>query len=253
VDSKVKMLIALQLCHIDYVDGFDLANLIAELQDDFCPDTEFVFFLSRKLMDETPWILNDASCRSALQKLSAKFKTSVIKCNRFGEGYPMGPADMWFDLIMQAYDWKRSGLKDFDCLFTIEADGLPVTQDWHYRIRNEWKANGTPACGAVSVCSYDGKDVPHINGNMVVSHDFCKKVPELVGCPAWAPWDVHFAPQIMAHGSASALIHNFYRKPTITKEELFSDRNGIMPAYIHGVRDDSGRRLIRERFCVSNK
>ncbi len=246
MNSHGKMAIVLQMCHKDYVEGFELARIMAAMQDSPCGDTEFIFFLSRKLASQI--MITASPYREIIQAVKSKFKTFVWTCNRFGEGYPYGAADMWFDLLVQLKLARKSKIISSECALTAEADGLPITKDWHYRLRREWKEGGKPICGHLSTCYFHNKHWPHINGNMVIDTCLVDSMPQLIGCPEAFAWDVYFGEDLVKNATVSEIILNEYRKPSVTREEMFDLRNGKTLAYIHGVRDDSGRKILVQEY-----
>lgn len=237
------ILLALQYCHKDADAAFSLARLIVDLQPEYDVNTEFVLFHSRK-QDEPN---HNSRAAAVSQILATKFKTIVMRCERFAEGYPDGSNDMWHDLIQRVYLMKREGNIKAECFLSFEADCIPTRPTWIEELADEWtlaRDNGKSVIGA---CHDD-----HVNGNLVADVNLCQMNANLIGSAASAPWDMYHGKYLLSIAQPTGLIVNDYRKPTITEDEVFSPRkfgkSKVAPAMIHGVRDDSGLKLVRKKF-----
>lgn len=223
------------------VDAFDLAKLIADIQPDFDPDTELWLFHSRKL-DESN---HNSRVIAASQRLGEKFKVKVVKCQRFAEGYPDGPNDMWHDLIQQIYMAHRDRSTPARCFLSFEADCVPTRPTWIEEIANEWEKAREAGKLIIGACHKD-----HVNGNLVADVNLGAD-NRLIGTGS-GPWDMYHGQYLLSMAQPTGLIVNDYRKPTITEDEVFEPRSfgkkKIAPALIHGVRDNSGRELVRKKY-----
>jgi hypothetical protein len=238
-----KIICAIQFWEGDITEALKLTQLIADIEPRFNDFAEILLF-SRHDMGEPK---ENRIIQEMDRMLSLKFKTFTRRCSRRGTGHPEGANDMWHDLIQQVFIMHRDKETAAECFLSFEADCVPVTADWILRLYNEWKANGRLITGAL--CNAGTPD-EHINGNLVANVELAARMPQLMGSPHNVPWDMYHRLAIVAESAPSKIIWNDYRRPTITAQEMFCERNGVIPAMIHGVRDDSGRRLARKKLVL---
>lgn len=240
-----RIALVLQFCPLDFDAAMRNAVRIADNEPTFRKDVEFVF-------------VERFDCkvdRKVLGHVSDKFTTSVHHSTRRGTGHPAGCNDLWCDWVVcgalgNYLSGKWAGVK---CMFTFEADSIPVHPDWISKLSAEWNRAAEQEKFIVGCWMDVGiPGVGHINGNMLVPPELGKLIPSVIGCPANAAWDMWFANDFQNYWFKSGAIANFYRHTNLTEEQAKRTWFGSAepPVVIHGVKDLSaeayGDKVLRK-------
>lgn len=236
-----KLLIVLSYYEGDREIAEDLATLIADLERTRNRETDFM-------------IVRRGDARvfdvAVVEKLKSKFYNVLTHtCRRSdAKGYPMGPNQMFSDLVSLMGTTYRS---DYYAFLNLETDAVPTRPGWIAEIIAAWSffnAKGAHAIGFI----HDNPR-PHLNGMAVYSTDIAQRAGgnRLMGCDPQICYDIAFANMILPHAAATPLIYFKYRQETITATDLFGPKNeGIVPALYHGVKDGSARAAVRARHIT---
>lgn len=234
-----KLLLALQYWEGDKEQAGKLARLMADLEPGRSDQADLLL-VSR--FDCTHDV-------EVIRHVSAKFNTHVY-INRFrrGTGWPHGCNDLWFgtmDWLYAESECKR--VPDYKAILTFEADSCPLAPNWISQLSAEWDRL-QPAKVVGSLLQAPGE---HINGNAMFSGDkaFLKWVARDVGgCTPHGGWDYVLAPEFKKRGWAdSPFMRSFWGTKSMGAEQLKGLQVGGV-SFLHGVKDDSVIRAVREAF-----
>jgi hypothetical protein len=121
--------------------------------------------------------------------------------------------------------------------------------DWINVLKYEWaaaRAEGKRVCGHAHDHTGEGKPT-HINGNGIFEIALIDEIPK--GVPNSCAWDVELAPKFLPIARDTFAICQWYRITAINETDLMAIRKkGQIPALFHGIKDDSGRKIIRQNF-----
>ena len=254
---RKNLLIALCLCPFDKELGFKLLRLWADLEDSFNPVIEVAICL-RFDMSET-----DDIDKEAIEYASKKFKIHIKRIkDREGTGWPNGCNALETGAYMWFVEKTRSDKKvfNFDYLFIVEADTIPLRKGWANEIRDEAYNNNAKVLGAYFM-QEDGYQ--HINGNMVIHKEAHNEIPGIFLIPSGVGWDVYVGGSTTAIGTPSKLIWQDYhlgtpRNPWRGADDLFEEKSFktksnplfnvvLKPAMLHGIKTTQGINAVRER------
>lgn len=236
-----RFLIVLSYYEGDREEAEELAGLIADLERIRDRGTDVMLFARADAGPFSPTVKT---------RLEAKFgKVVVQKCRRKdGKGYPFGPNSMFADLVTlfaQYTPWN-----EYYAFANLEPDSVPLRPGW---IGELTKAYRLAEAEGKSILGYVHSDpVRHCNGVGIWSIDIWRRVGAntLGGGSPQVPYDVWHAETLLPFAEHTDLIRFEYRRPTITADELFAERNGVVPALFHGVRDASAREAVRARYVT---
>jgi hypothetical protein len=244
----MKYLLALQYWDGDKNQAIELLEL---LRDTVPQDNPWADLCIYYRFDSTP--PNDR----LIDDLEGRFaNVYVVKGRQHLTGYPDGSNGLWASLAMDSLIQSTQSVcgvpawGGYKAIVSIESDVCPISEDWLSILSDEWD-NSRPAhvVGAWSkVGEPDQIDsVGHINGNMMFSPNINKLIPTLTP-PAGKAWDTYFARDFKRIGwHRSTKIVNWFRHPKLSKEDFENLRRGGV-SYLHGVKDDSARKLYLESY-----
>lgn len=235
-----KFLVVLQFYAGDRDAAEQLASLIADLERTRNHEADILLFRRADSPELSPQIV---------AKLQSKFDRVLVQaCRRIdAKGYPMGPNQMWSDLLMlmsQVVPYRN----DYYAFVNLETDVTPTGPGWIPTIIAAWKsamAEGKPIIGHFCTDPF-----VHLNGMAVYSADVYRRAGGnvLAGGSPQVCFDIRHHPTLFPMAKESPVIFFKYRQATITPDELFAvRRNGIAPALYHGVKDGSARAAVRAR------
>jgi hypothetical protein len=234
------IVLALQFHKGDVQQAIELGHLIADMQKEWLPDVEFVLYGAENLKGVGKY----PELKQLWGKLSQKFRTYLWDCSRFGDGYPHGPNDMWYQLNLDCFLRKREGHMFGDILFTFESDTCPTKDGWIEALRLEYETCNKKVLGFIS--TYNGQESgKHVNGNMVLPIGFCHE-NNLYSCPADVAWDAYHANTLLKDSHHSKVIWNEY-KCTEAKMDQWLNNPSSMPIIIHGYKGDRLRKWVLEK------
>ena len=234
------LLLALQCCSGDMQQALNLAALIGEIEPKTRGDVEFAILHNRSVKG---WM-----AEAIVAATEGKFvKTHIIKSKRFGIGWPDGCNDLWQDGMMQIAELYAKGTISSHAVLTFEPDCLMLRPDWINALIAEWNlvsSNGKHCFGHIHDAG--GTIGNHINGNAVFRTDMVKRYAKMQ--TSATAWDCEHKDITLSVGVDSDLILQQYgRRTEINREEILTIRkNGKVPAFVHGIKHQSGIEAVRE-------
>jgi hypothetical protein len=232
-----KFLIALQFWDGDKAAALRLAQFLAQLEP---KHSDLADFLVVHRFDCT------FSEPVTVEALSRKFNLYRYRSPRRGVGWPHGCNDLWFSTMEWVLSMTESRqIPRYKCVFTCEADGGPVYQDWIARMSAAWDATQGKA-KPVYIAGPLVPPGPHINGNCLVSCNlnFLTWVARRIGgCNASVGWDYGLRDEFERRGWADIPgMRSWYNSPNFTpaqyelmrREEVIwmhGDKSGCLVDY----------------------
>lgn len=239
-----QLAIGLQYWDGDYDAAMDLAQLIVDLQPKGMNEQWVFILIGRRDAKQPP--------RDLVEHLRTKFRTYVSQGTRYEVGHPGGSNSLIHDLFSTAFKLQNSLAPRLEAILSMEADCCPLYPDWLTRLYEEWFASQPcHVLGHYQAQEESGHE--HVNGSFIASADLFHRL-RLRGCGTTIPWDLKYFSVYRSVSKASNEIFLMYRHPSTTLEELFAPKQRawamepIQPCYIHGIRDDSARRLVRDKY-----
>lgn len=235
----MKLAIALQIYNGDAWIGLRLVKLICSFEK-FRDDIEFIVSARR---GTNPDVVADI-----VKVASTKFKSvSVIKGKRFGDGWPLGPNDLWAETMMRVSQLHGAGKIKSSGVLTVESDCIPLRPGWLDALADEWSvASKSHEC----LGHAHGDPPTHINGNAIFACDVTIKHPELNGSDSRSGWDAYHGKLLLQIGKDTPLIYQRYRITEITRAEVEAIRkDGQIPALFHGIKKGIGIEIIEEMIA----
>lgn len=237
----------LAIC-MGYWDGdrdraFEVARLLADLLPARSNIARFVFIYRHDAQKP-----DDAT----LNYLAAKFKyVDTRRCSVVGFGHPGGCNAIAYSLFkLMKVDPQFAGTEAF---LLMESDSLMLRRAWDVELWDEWlraKAQGKLVVGhAYQGCFGNPVNGNHINASAIYSRNIAEVLPSITKGRMDVGHDYLNGPVIYPVAIDSPLIILDYRRPTITRDELFAPRKeGKVPLLYHGVRDSSAVKIVREEY-----
>lgn len=218
-------------------------DLACDLLDKKTDDIDLLFVGRFDADYPTPEIMEHAK-----QKLR---NVNYWRCMRIGYGHPDGCSQLAYGAIQYIQDQRRanSAYLDIDCFLMLEADCVFTRKTWVEELQQAWQetvAAGKKICGAIQPNGRWVNVEEHVNAVALYEPDLLKTIPCLVGGPVTMGWDYVYRREMLPIARDTPLIKLDYKKPTITKEELF-DQNPQVLIY-HGCKDDTAIRHVREKY-----
>jgi hypothetical protein len=237
-----KLLLALQYWRGDRDLSMQVAKLIADLEPRHNPDVDFLF-------------VSRFDCEhdlKAIEQVSSKFKVwHHINRHRRGMGWPAGCNDLWFGTMDHICSLTEAKIMpEYKAILTFEGDCAPMGPYWHKTLMASWeKVNKLrPVKVHGALVKWPGV---HINGNCMFSGDlpFVHHISRKIGgCPPIYGWDFFLTKEFSRAGWADCPhIKSYWQRNTMDPEEV-DNLVDTEVALLHGVKDDSVIKRIRERF-----
>lgn len=246
---KPKLMLALQYYDGDKEEAMELALLLADIQEEN-PNNECEFLISHHAKSSPP-------DEEVVKRLSKVFTLHVYKGTRLETGHPGGCNALWHDTMHYCTLLAKKRPEFYSGVFTFEGDGVPTCLDWIKRLSEEWAESPSYALGHIS--GPPEHPVVHMNGNAIFQMDITSQL-RLTGCAINLSWDFAHAARLSKGWRASRLIFNDYSQRNVDHGRLFGEKtreaspyNGekIQPVWVHGVKDDSARKLVREKLLTA--
>jgi hypothetical protein len=164
------------------------------------------------------------------------------------EGWPGGSNMLAFSAMMEMEILRRGEIAQNDGYLLFEPDCVPLTNDWLERLSDAWERARSLGKEATGHWHQQGDETTlHMNGNAIFATDFYGRHPDIGVGPALQGWDYWFREKIIPLSCDTDLIYQHYARPTITREELYSiTKNGHHPVFLHGIKDGSARKAVKE-------
>lgn len=162
-------------------------------------------------------------------------------------GWPEGSnmlahsAFMEMTILAQNDDIKSDGFLLF------EPDCVPLTRDWIERLSDEWEKTKALGKEAFGHWHQQGDETTlHMNGNAVFATRFFDTHSQWMIGPGTMGWDWFYRDHYIAVSRDSNLIYQHYNRHGMTQGEWATiGKNGVRPAFFHGVKTPEGRALAR--------
>lgn len=233
-----KLLIALQFWEGDKAPAMETARLIADLEPQRCEKADFLFSAR---FDAT----HDPD---TVEYVSKKFNVLThVNKHRRGVGWPFGCNDLWFGTMDYVFDMSRAKrIPDYKAILTMESDASPISPYWINRLSDSWDKAKVKVHGPLL-----REPGLHINGNAMFSGEpaFLKLVArDIGGCSPHGGWDYILADVFRKQGWADCPIMRSYWGAARANQAWFDGLLAQEVAFLHGVKDDSIRRMVREKF-----
>lgn len=260
---NMKLAICLQVSPLDVWLGLRLTRLLVKIEPEKRRDITFIVSARRDT--------NKPAVDEILATAKTKFPSAhVIRCKRFGTGWPHGCNDLWQETMMRCAQGYDAGHIQTDGVLTFESDCIPLRPDWLDRLAEEWRearARGKFVCGHAHAWDAPGASIgdsigstetqlpaTHINGNAIFHAKVSDFYPELNGCDARQGWDAYHGKLLLSIGVDSPFIYQRYRlkdgfdgvrgqKIDRTYIEAIRKDDEI-PALFHGIKQDYGLAVI---------
>ena len=235
------LLIALQYWNGDREQALRLARHLADIEPEFRKDVCLEFVLR---FDAT------APSMETLAYVGKKFKTTVYRCKRRGQGHPDGCGDVWHDFVNEM--WARFlrvrwFTDNIDKVMFYEGDNVPLSKTWINEIVAEWEEARAEGKFILGCWSKEGYESGHINGACFVTvPDLFNRIKGLEGCPSGVAWDVFHGPKFEPHWFKSKKMINLYKSVGVLKSALFDKKGKPKFANCHGAKDRSVWELATE-------
>lgn len=234
-----KILLAIQYWENDRAQAMEVARLIADLEPRMSTAADFLFVSRFDCEHDMP----------SIQHVARKFNVHHYRCIRRGQMWPHGCNELWFGTMDWVYGHTEAQrIPNYKAILTFEADASPLTPNWIQHLSDAWDKAAVKVFGAMIT---PGTPHQHVNGNGMFSgdHKFLHWVArEVGGCSPQGGWDYLLAPQFRQHGWANCPgIRSWWQTPTLEKEKF----DGLVAegaVFLHGIKDDSVVRHVRNRF-----
>jgi hypothetical protein len=236
-----KILLAMQYWEGDKASAGKLLRFIADLEPKHCELADILLVNRFDCVPDAP----------AASYVGRKFNTFSYSSRRRGTGWPNGCNDLWFstmEWVLGAQEMKKT--PPYKAVFTFEADGAPLFQDWIRRLSFAWDRVQSKAKIYVAG-AYIPPPIEHINGNMLLScdHKFLNwLVRKVSGGPANVGWDYYLFNAFKRWGVANIPeIVSLYHTTAYTKER-YDAMCLNSTTWVHGVKDNSLMECSREKW-----
>lgn len=237
-----KLLIILPFWNGDKAKMTLLARLLADLEPAHSKLAD-ILFVARFDSKHDPKLI---------QYVSKKFNIYKHTSMRQGTGWPHGCNSLWFGSVEWCYRMMQAKkVPHYRALLNMEADCVPVRQDWLQTIKTQWAAVSSkrPVAMAGDIIEIGGRE--HINANAVISGDlhFLRWMATIAGGHEKpAGWDWYLADDIRRWGWARLPgVRSCWNTPTFTESDWEREqRDGT--CLFHGVKDDSLHILSRKKL-----
>jgi hypothetical protein len=141
----------------------------------------------------------------------------------------------------RAGEWMKS-----DAVWLLESDIVPLKRNWLSLIEAEWQVARSLNKWLMGAWSPDHGPQGHVNGNLLFHPEMCDHIRGLEGSAPHVGWDVYQAHRLQRHWYKSTQMANFYRATNVGYSNLWPV--GEPFCFLHGIKDDSGRKLVRRHL-----
>lgn len=238
--------LCLQCCPLDQDAALDLARLICDLEPERRTETEF-FLVFRK---DCPYTI-----KKQFEKLAAsKFgRCAARPARNHDTGHPGGSNMLAQSAFMEMSILKGEGLCQNTGFLLFEPDCVPLSLDWLNQLSAEW--NFALTQGKEAVGHWHQQLDPttlHLNGNAIFKVDHASRHPDLLVGTEMMGWDYFYRDRLVQLSQDTYLMTQLYSWPTINEAQLAGLlKHGKRPVFLHGVKDNSARILVRQLLLNS--
>ena len=238
----------LQTCPVDCGAALELTELICDIEPERRDETEF-WLVYRK---DTPLNIPKRFSELARQKFG---RSGAFAARNFDDGWPAGSNMLAHSAFLEMELLRRAGTCKNEAFLLFEPDCVPMAADWLDQLSAEWlkaRENGKTAFGHWHQ-QWD-ESTRHMNGNAVFAITHFEKYGHLLIGPATMGWDYFYREHFIGISQDSNLIHQLYSTWGLSEEAFDAlQKNGVRPAFLHGVKDDSARKISRKRLVNACK
>jgi hypothetical protein len=238
------LIFCIQLCPIDADHAVDLARLIAEIATENPPK------------DPPPWVISYrrdtplSRVHSIKRELSKSFPNIWVSASRHhGSGWPAGPNSLWRSTMEYLAELAQVARLQVQGALTFEPDCIPLTTDWIERLQAAYTDRAKPILG--NFCGGEGVGSPelHVNGNSIWPVQLARLWPDTLLVPPEIAWDYWNRDFFVKNGDDTPLIIQYYNRSNLTEAEWDGVKKwDVRPAFLHGVKDRSGREWARKKL-----
>lgn len=233
-----KILLALQFWNGDRTAAMKVARLIADLQPELSNNADFLFF-SRFDTPHDP---------ATVEYVSRKFLTHTFINKRRGVGWPSGCNDLFFGVMDWIYSQSVANkIPKYKAVMLLEGDSCPLHSGWIQQLSAGWDRAATKVYGPLL------DHGPHINGNCMMSCDtqFLKWISrEVAGCSPVGGWDFLLYQEFKRRGAANSPEMRSWWRINSVAQETYDQLLAQNVSFLHGCKDDSLIRLVRQRHSI---
>jgi hypothetical protein len=225
--------------------AMDLAKLICEIEP-VVRDTEFVLVYRKDC---------DIRCHKHFETLAGmRFARAYARMARNHEvGWAGGPNMLAHSAFMEMNILAQGGEVLSDGFLLFEPDCIPLTANWIDQLSAEWEK--TKELGKEAFGHWHQQHDPstlHMNGNAVFATRFFDAHNNIMIGPSTMGWDWFYRERYIELSRDSDLIYQHYNRHGMTQGEWeILAKNGVRPAFFHGIKTDHGRALARANLVVS--
>ena len=230
-----KLLLVLQCCPLDQQQAMSLARLIADIEPRV---SEYADIMLAHRFDSIP----DKTSRDYVARKFSQVHTWV-GTNK-ATGWPAGPNSLFLEAYGHYVTRHRQKKWGYAAMLAIEPDCCPLQANWLRLLWEDWHSSDQLVLGALCPLPRE-----HLNGNMLISHEYLAQNKGFQSCPVEWGWDYYHRKSLMKHGRATNLIVSDYARKHITCDEVNSLRKSGA-CLLHGVKDDSAQICARKYFCT---
>ncbi len=219
--------VALQWWEGDREQACRLAHLLAEIETHYRADVTLVLC--------GRWDTDAHDVAETVAYCNRKMRTFALTIPRRGAGHPAGSNALWAGTMDVLSRMWRDGDLEREDVFTIEADGCPLSTEWIDRLLGEHqlaKDRGKRVTGA-----FMPRPLEHINGSLVASLPWWIDTPSLNQTPEDQSWDVFHRMTILAAAMPSSEIRNIYGAVGWRAEQL--GPLGKQASWLASTKDES--------------
>lgn len=220
----------------------DVAVLLADLLPAKSHIAQFIFIYRH---DASP--PDEAVVHHVARKFTAVHN---IRCPIVGFGHPGGCNAIAFSLFRIFA--KNPTFENCDAFLLLESDCVILRREWDKELWGEWektKEEGKLVSGFAHPGCYQNPSGNHINAAALYASKIANTISAIGRGSMAIGHDWANGPHVFPHSRNSNKFFLDYRRPTITREELFTARlGGEIPLIYHGVRDDSAILAVREEY-----
>ena len=197
------LIIAIQYWADDADQAFRLARLLADIEPARREDVTIA--LCGRFDTEKTDALVDTWWHCL-----GKFRALSLTSKRKATGHPDGCFGLWAGTMDALSEMWADGRTDARSVFTVEADGVPLSVDWLSRLQVEHTRALRAGKRVSGAFTETGGELPHINGSLMAHLSLWPDRPSLHRTPAGQAWDIFHAPALLAEAQPTPLIRNVY-------------------------------------------
>lgn len=207
------LIVAIQFWEGDAEQAFRLARLLTDIEPAHRDDVT-IALCGRFDTERTPHLVD------TWWHCLKRFRAVSLRSKREATGHPDGCFGLWAGTMEQLAERWATGQTEACSVFTVEADGVPLSVDWISRLQREHARALRAGKRVTGAFTESGGELPHINGSLLAHLSLWADRPSLHRTPAGQAWDIFHAPALLAEAQATPLIKNVYGARAWSPEAL---------------------------------